>query len=48
MQLVWRWRKIFKNFYETGKNQAIQNQISLLKLGEKEIKDQSKILQNSY
>ena len=33
---------------ESEKNWAIQNQIRLLKIGQKEIKDQSKILQNLY
>ena len=46
--MVWRWQKIFEILSESEKNWAIQNQIRLLKIGQEEIKDQSKILQNLY
>ena len=46
--MVWRWQKIFKILSGSEKNWAIQNQIRLLKIGQEEIKDQSKILQNLY
>ena len=44
--MVQRWRKIFKNFSESGKKSNYS--IRLLKIHEKEIKDQSKILQSLY
>ena len=40
--------KSSKFFLNLEKDRAIQNQIRLLKIGEKEIKDQSEILQNLY
>ena len=40
--------KSSKFFLNLEKHRATQNQIRLLKIGEKEIKDQSEILQNLY
>ena len=40
--------KSSKFFLNLEKDRAIQNQIRLLKIGKKEIKDQSEILQNLY
>ena len=41
-------KKSSKLFLDLEKNWAIQNQIRLLKIGKKEIKDKNKILQNLY
>lgn len=41
-------KKSSKFFKSLEKNRVIQNQICLLKIGEKEIKDLSKILRNLY